>query len=279
VTEYAPEIANVPVATKTQLLVQMCEGFSARDKPTITHQESGVFEGWPARTVRYTFAGPNVQTPRIGETRAVMVGHRVFMVTYRGPQDRGDPADRAKFFDSFKLVAAEIAAAPGLATASAPTGRVERAPCKRFNSAAGGFSVLMPGEPVSAHEKDGLLGAAGAEIVTGDTDEAHFIVQYQDMPRAALKKGALAILKAARNSDEKVIQGKVVGEKSATIKGAAGGLSYQIDSPGTDAPMARVRTYLVGARLYQMIVVGPKPKFPMDESARFFQSFRLQTRN
>ena len=76
-----------------------------------------------------------------------------------------------------------------------------------------------------------------------------------------------------------MIHGKIVGEKEATLKGAAAGWSYQIESPDPNGPVARVRAYLVGARLYQVIVAAPKTEFPTDDSERFFRSFRLQARN
>ena len=92
------------------------------------------------------------------------------------------------------------------------------------------------------------------------------------------KKGSSGVLKAARASDEKVIKGKVVGEKEAMLKGAVG-WSYQIESPEPEGPMARVRSYVVGTRLYQIIVVAPKTKFPTADSERFLSSSKLQARN
>ena len=136
----------------------------------------------------------------------------------------------------------------------------------------------MPGDPTQTHEDTGLLGAKDVSLVTVDTGKARFVVQYQDMPRTALRKGAASILNAARRSDERVVHGKVVGEKEATLKGAVG-LSYQIESPDPDGPVARVRAYLAGGRLYQVIVAAPKSEFPTDESERFLRSFRLQDRN
>ncbi len=168
---------------------------------------------------------------------------------------------------------------PGRALADARAKRPDRVVWKRYNSAPGGFTVNMPGEPATRHEEEGLLGTKGVELVTAEHDESRYIVQYQDLGRTALKKGTAGILKAARNSDEKVISGKLVGEKEATLKGASAGWSYQIEAPGSDGFMARVRTYLAGSRLYQVIVVAPKAKFPTDDSERFFRSFRLQNRN
>ena len=136
----------------------------------------------------------------------------------------------------------------------------------------------MPGEPAPSHEDDGLLGSKGVEILTAEHEESRFIVQYQDLSRTAQKKGSSGVLKAARASDEKVISGKVVGEKEAMLKGAVG-WSYQIESPEPDGPMARVRAYVAGTRLYQIIVVAPKTKFPTDDSERFLGSFKLQSRN
>src|SRR6202041_1735722 len=96
-----------------------------------------------------------------------------------------------------------------------------------------------------AHEENGLLGAKGVDLFVAEHGQARFVVQYQDMTRTTMKKGVAAILRAARNSDERVIHGKIVGEKETTLKGAAAGWSYQIESPDPSGPVARVRAYLV----------------------------------
>jgi hypothetical protein len=280
VLEYGPEVGNAPAATKAEMLARMCEALAATDKGQILHQSSGLFEGFPARIVRYTFTAPGAKSTRIGETRAIMAGRRVILLSVRAPQDRFDPADGETFFNSFHLD--QPGPAPGpMARRPAPAPRAprpERVTWKRFNSAVGGFTVLMPGETTPNHEEHGLLGAKGVDVFIAEHGQARYVVQYQDMTRTAMKKGAGAILKAARHSDEKVVQGKVVGEKEATLKGAIG-VSYQIESPDANGAVARVRAYMVGSRLYQVIVAAPKTQFPTDDSERFFRSFRLQDRN
>ncbi len=263
---------------------------------------------------RWTFAIPSSNTIVAVEARLVMVGPKVFIVMAKCPLSLVDPTDPDKFFQSFKLTnakAAEVASTddapataprrgraaaatrqagrmPGrgvaptrpsrAAAAAAQTPRPERISWKRYNSAAGGFTINMPGDPTPSHDDDGLLGSKGVEILTAEHEESRFIVQYQDLSRTAQKKGSSGVLKAARASDEKVIQGKVVGEKEAMLKGAVG-WSYQIETAEPDGPMARVRAYVVGTRLYQIIVVAPKTKFPTDDSERFLNSFKLQSRN
>jgi hypothetical protein len=301
VLEYGPEVGNAPAATKAEMLSRMCEALAATDKGQIVHQSSGLFEGFPARIVRYTFTPPGTKTTRLGETRAIMAGRKVILLSVRAPQDRLDPADGETVFNSFHrdqpaaapgamarrgqpepdVADADPAPAPSRARRAAPAARAplpKRVTWKRFNSAVGGFTVLMPGEPAPNHEEHGLLGAKGVDVFIAESGQARYVVQYQDMTRTTMKKGAGAILKAARHSDEKVVQGKVVGEKEATLKGAIG-VSYQIESPDPNGPVARVRAYMVGARLYQVIVVAPKTEFPTDDSERFFRSFRLQGRN
>jgi hypothetical protein len=308
VLEYGKEVGEATAAAKAEMLVKMCDALVAQDKGKIAEQQAGEHQGFPFRIVRYTFPQPGSETPNLGETRTTMVGRRLYVMLVKGPQGVVNPADAVKFFESFDLpdvsapATAERArpsnnpapagaatarmrakgapARPGRAGAeNARTRRADRISWKRFNSAVGGFSVDMPGEPEQTHEDDGLLGAKSVELVTGQHDESRFIVQYQDLTRAATKKGTSAILKAARSHDEKAIAGKVVGEKEATLKGATAGWSYQIESPDPDGPVARVRTYLVGTRLFQVIVTAPKATFPTDNSERFFRSFRLQNRN
>jgi hypothetical protein len=305
VLEYGTE----PGDEKTEVLTRLLDNMVAQDKGQNVQQKSTEFQGCPARMVRYMFQ----DSARMAEIRAVIVGAKVFVAMAKVPVALADLTDVDKFFGAFKLTnvkAEEVAAndAPGamvkrgraaaaprvgartprpnpattrparVAAAPRPP-RTDRISWKRFNSAVGGFMVDMPGEPAQAHEENGLMGAKGVEIVTGEHGESRFIIQYQDLTRTATKKGTSAILKAARSSDEKVIAGKVVGEKEATLKGASGGWAYQIESAEPDGPVARVRAYVVGSRLYQVIVVAPKAKFPTDDSERFFRSFRLQTRS
>jgi hypothetical protein len=311
VFEYGPEVGNAPAASKNQMLVSLCDALVAGDKGKALQQDTGQFQGCPARMVRFSFPAPRGNGQWLGESRAVMLGARVFVISVRAPADGIDPADPEKFFESFKLTEAPSpapgpagapeaqarrgrsatgrmpagAAADGDSPAAAPARagraparRTERITWKRFNSAAGGFSVQMPGETTPTREADGLLGAKDVEVFTAAHGQAQFVVQYQDLPRSAMRRGAAAILKSARNSDANVIKGKVVGEKEAPLKGAVGS-SYQIEAPGPDGLMARVHSYLVGPRLYQVIVAAPKPEFPTDDSERFFRSFRLQGRN
>jgi hypothetical protein len=309
VLEYGTDVGNSPDASKAEVLTRLLDAMVKNDKGQDVKQKSTEFQGFPAKFVRYTV--PIQNSAQMTEIRAVMVGAKVFVVMAKIPVALADPTDVDKFFEAFKLTnvkAPAVAAndAPGAmvkrgrnaaaprigpraARPNAGTARVAAAPrpprtdrisFRRFNSAVGGFTVDMPaGEPAQTHEENGLFGAKGVEIVTGEHEESRFIVQYQDLTRTATKKGTSAILKAARSSDEKVISGKVVGEKEATLKGASGGWSYQIESADPDGPVARVRAYVVGSRLYQVIVVAPKTKFPTDDSERFFRSFRLQSRN
>ncbi len=310
VLDYGPAVADAPEEKKMAMMTQVCEKMLAKDKGTVAEQLPGEFQGFPQKIIRYTF--PITGTVVMVEIRTVMVGAKIFVVMARCPMSLVNPADPDKFFESFKLtnangdaVASDNAPAAGArrgrpATAPRLAGRMpakgaaanragrvaaaprpprpERISWKRYNSAAGGFTIYMPGEPTPSHEDDGLLGSKGVEILTAEHEESRFIVQYQDLSRTAQKKGSSGVLKAARASDEKVISGKVVGEKEAMLKGAVG-WSYQIESPEPEGPMARVRAYVAGTRLYQIIVVAPKTKFPTDESERFLSSFKLQSRN
>jgi hypothetical protein len=307
VLEYGADVGNSPDAKKTEVLIRLLDAMVAQDKGQDVKQQSTEFQGFPARMIRYVI--PVLNSAQMTEIRAVMAGAKVFVVMAKIPVGLADPTDVDKFFESFKLTNAKAPAvaaneAPGAmvkrgrpataprigARAPRPNAgaarvaatprppRADRISWKRFNSAVGGFTVDMPGEPAQTHEENGLMGAKGVELVTGEHEESRFIVQYQDLTRTATKKGTSAILKAARSADEKVIAGKVVGEKEATLKGASGGWAYQIESADPDGPVGRVRAYVVGTRLYQVIVVAPKAKFPTDESERFFRSFRLQTR-
>ena len=272
ILEYGPEIGNTAEDKKPEILLRLCDGFVNHDKGKVAQQLATKLQGYPARYVRWSFpAGPN---SGYAEARTVMVGAKVFVAMVKLLTLDVDPADPDKFFNSFKLtnvdapaVAANAAPGamvkrgrpataprlagrtqrqvtpptrPGRVAAAPRTPRPERISWKRFDSAVGGFSVDMPGgEPEQTHDEDGLMGAKGVEIITGEHDETRFIVKYQDLTRAAAKKGARSILRTARDSDEKAFDGKIAGEKEATLKGASGGWGYQIESAEPDGIVAR----------------------------------------
>ncbi len=58
VFEYGPEVGNVPAATKTQMVAQMCEAFVTQQKGKVTQKDSGMFQGVPAHMVKYTIEVP-----------------------------------------------------------------------------------------------------------------------------------------------------------------------------------------------------------------------------
>jgi hypothetical protein len=313
VQQFGPTIANLSAEARPRVLAKATEAFVTIDnKGQIVQQKEAQFMGFPARMVRFTVAAPGAKAPILGKARLILVGARLYIVSIRAAADQLGLEDADKFFNSFELT---DAASPATTKAEEPTAsaappkargparplrpgmtsrlrgplqlqrperpsqpRAERISWKKFNSAAGGFTIDRPGEPNPDHKENGLLGTKGVEVFTTEHNGTQFIVQYQDLPRSTLRKGATAILKAARNSDPKVMQGKVVGEQEAKLKGAVG-WSYQIESPEPDGPLARARTCLVGERLYQVIATAPKTKFPTDDSDRFFRSFRLQIRS
>ncbi len=155
VLEYGPEVGNAPAATKAEMLTRMCEALAADDKGQIVHQSSGLYEGFPARIVRYTFTAPGVKATRIGETRAIMAGRRVLLLSVRAPQLGFDPADGETFFNSFHLDMP--AAAPG---AMARRGQPEPDGARRRGPAAGSGPRPTPGtRPSGAPTREGHLEA------------------------------------------------------------------------------------------------------------------------
>ncbi len=288
VYQYQPHIGNAPPPVKAQMLARMCEAVASERKATVTQKDSGRLQGLPAHLAKYTFPIPGSTSPGVGEARAVMAGPRIYLLSVVGRQDMVDAAEQEKFFDAFKVTEAPRPSSPPIMTRRPPPGgaaapvqgfRTPRAAWKRFETASGGFTVLMPGEAETKHEDEGILGAKEVELFEAEHGGYRYIVQYQDLPRTAFRRGNALVFRSARTSDEKIVKGKAVGEKTLRLRGATAGVSYQIESPGHDGDMARVRAYVAGSRLYQVIVAGPKDGFPVADSDRFFSSFHLKERN
>ncbi len=94
VYDYGPDEANAPAAAKTEMLIRICDAFVANDKGKILQRQSVEFHGSPAHMIRYTLPTPATNTVRLGETRAVMVGPRVFLMTARAPRTASTPPTR-----------------------------------------------------------------------------------------------------------------------------------------------------------------------------------------
>jgi hypothetical protein len=134
----------------------------------------------------------------------------------------------------------------------------------------------LPGEP--ERRKIRTKSASGVELeqhsfVVGIKTTA-YLISYQDDANL-VNAGARVIARAldnARDVTVAILKGKLKAEKSIKFAGYPG-REIQIETPKLG--IYRARVYVVGKRLYQVVVLGPE-KFALSrESSRYLDSFKL----
>jgi hypothetical protein len=148
---------------------------------------------------------------------------------------------------------------------------------KDFASKEGKFSVAFPGKPEeSTKEADSAAGKLTFTNYTYSDGDSALLVMYCDYPADVRKqKGAEKVLDDARDGGVKSAKGKLTDEKKRTIgKDKNPGRELLIQLPDGKLYF-RSRIYLVGDRLYQVIVVGPEKYATGKDADAFLDSFKL----
>ncbi len=163
-------------------------------------------------------------------------------------------------------------------TSEKPVGEASKAGAqpaeKGFVSKAGRFSVAATGTP--RFTKESVPTAAGPITMNTYMFQAGACVQgaiYADYPPAVLQKASKsAMLDGARDGAVRNVNGTLVNEREiAYLKHP--GRELRIDIGNRLWLLGRI--FLVGNRLYQVTVIGPKDQFPEEEAKKFLQSFAL----
>jgi hypothetical protein len=147
-----------------------------------------------------------------------------------------------------------------------------------FTSKEGKFSVAFPGKPKEAtKEADSAAGKLTFTRFTYEDGDTGLLVIYCDYPPQLRKqKGAEKILDDARDGCVEKAKGKLADENKRTIgKEKEPGRELLIQLPDEGKPYFRSRMYLVGDRLYQVIVVGPEKYAKGKDADAFLDSFKL----
>jgi hypothetical protein len=146
-----------------------------------------------------------------------------------------------------------------------------------FNSTAGGFRVEMPRYPRSSVQKvSTMMGLIDLHLITVDVGDAGYMVGYSDFPESYVSTGNVdAMLDRARDGAAANVNGRVVKETRMRL-GRYPGREFWIEgNVEGQTGMGQQRIYLVGNRLYQLVVAGPKDHFPVSDGQRFLSSFAL----
>ncbi len=146
-----------------------------------------------------------------------------------------------------------------------------------FSSKEGKFTITLPGQPASKTSK--VVTSAGeveAYLFLVDRKTHAYLVSYNDYKAATVDPDPEKVLSQVVEATAKNLKGQVNKDEKITL----GAKKY----PGRDVLIAlpgkqglyRGRVYLVGNRLYQVVVIGPEDLVKNAAVDAYFGSFKLE---
>jgi hypothetical protein len=261
---------RITEAARESFFSQMRDGHVREKKGSLVDERDVVVDDQPGRDI-------TIESPRTRESPATV--HQVRMVLARGrlyqlmavsPKDRAAAAEQfiTRFFRSFRLNAspAELSqAANSWAT---------------YRSRAGGFSVLLP---VTATESVRTLelpeGSTRMVLAGADVNGISFLAAYHDVPASAARQPE-ALLDDVRDVAIENARGRLQSERRINM-GRNPGREVTAEIRGSEhlgPGVVKVKAYLVGQRVYQLVVMCPKAEASSAKVEDFFKSFKLIAR-
>ncbi len=147
-----------------------------------------------------------------------------------------------------------------------------RADWTTVSSAEGGFQVEMPTAPeLARHTAESAAGPLEFTIYGSQLAGSAYQVAWVDYPPGTVADPA-EVLEAARDGAVAQMAARLVRSESIEIEGHPG-LEFEFDVEGRLAGFARM--FLVGDRLYQLLLAKEPGDLPGSVGARFLESFRL----
>ncbi|MBE9033122.1 hypothetical protein IQ266_25625 [filamentous cyanobacterium LEGE 11480] len=140
---------------------------------------------------------------------------------------------------------------------------------KVFKSDAGGFSLLMPGQPIES-QSDGVTSYS----VTRAKEAVTYTVSFIDFPVNPTQEKN-GITEAFTGIKDGIVEegGKISQEQTVAIKGFPG-KELRVSMP--DGALTRVRSYIVGKRLYLVMASTNNEKNLKRSLQGFLDSFRVK---
>ncbi len=147
---------------------------------------------------------------------------------------------------------------------------------REFVGPDGDFSVQMPAEPqeqVEEYETDS--GKITVHMFGATVGGMDYITAYSDYPAEIVAaKGAQGILNDARDGAVTNTKGELVSEQAIEMNGNPG-MFLQVGSPDGKG-LAQAKLFLVGNRLFQIFVAGPKENAESEDVQFYLNSFTLK---
>lgn len=151
----------------------------------------------------------------------------------------------------------------------------QRSTWEEFSSSEGAFSILMPGTPTEQTKTvNTAVGPIDAYFFLLERKDIAYMVGYSDYPDTVVQKtNPDAILEGARNGAVANVQGKLLNELIISLNGYPG-RELKIEPAGGKGTI-KAKIFIVGNRLYQVMVVTPKEKAFSKNVRRFLDSFKF----
>ncbi|MGE0534385.1 MAG: hypothetical protein AB7O68_05385 [Pirellulales bacterium] len=146
----------------------------------------------------------------------------------------------------------------------------------RFVSDDGGFEIRLPGKPTYEKTDVGDPDHPQHQFKAAAGEEGGYLVSYQDNPKleGANAETLQLALKVGRDSVLKVFKGELVDSKEVKLDEKHPGIDFRVTIPQLKGE-AHCRFYLVGSRLYQIMVIGVPDFVGSRQATRVIDSFRL----
>lgn len=145
---------------------------------------------------------------------------------------------------------------------------------KEFASKEGRFKVLMPGTPKQDKaETESDFGKSVLHMNLARAGKAMYGANYSDFPAEIKKADLKQLYDSSRDGAVANLEGKLASEKDIKL-GKHPGREIRIDV-AKGKQLFRARVYLVGQRLYQVIVLGTPETATSKEADQFLDSFKL----
>lgn len=151
---------------------------------------------------------------------------------------------------------------------------------QRFSSPQGDFAVLFPGEPRQEKRTAQSRGLSLEVYIVGFEDSASYYgvvcTEYPDDQALPTKAAAEKTIKAVLEGTVKGMQAEILSRKAVSLEGHPGReVTFRIPE-GKRMPQGtgRIRVYLVGRWVYQVLTLTNKELSPEDHD-KFLDSFEL----
>jgi hypothetical protein len=147
-----------------------------------------------------------------------------------------------------------------------------RAEWTTLRSPEGGFEVEMPAVPeLARHTVETVLGPLEFTVHSARLGSASYQIIWVEYPEGAIEDQE-AVLDAARDGAVARSGSRLVREESIEVEGHPG-REIELDVQGRIVGLDRL--FLVGNRLYQILLAGDPGSLHSAEALRFLASFRL----